>query len=319
LLLFGGQNELDQNAAAQQQQQSGASSAVSTGGKAIGVGMAGYEGYNATKAAYESDSIGGTFKGALQDAMVGASIGMMFGPAGALIGAGVGALVGLTAGVAGMITGQGPRLKARDYYRQTLFPEIEAERHADTSDYQTAISNVNQIASDGVAYMSQHFGRDAADWVNANYLKKEQQLADAQIEARAKGGEYATSLSAAQFHTGGIIRGFGSFGTSNDEGFIHARLNEAVMNPTAVAMHTPAIHAMNSGASPFDIAKMYLASVPQSSGGQSGGGHSTTQHITIQALDSKSFDHALKNGGARTVQKHLNNLSYAYAGDAASG
>jgi hypothetical protein len=149
-------------------------------------------------------------------------------------------------------------------------------------------------------------------------MKKEQKLADAQIEARAKGGSYATGMSAAQFHTGGRISGFGDFATSSDEGFIHARLNEAVVNPTAVAMHGPAIDAMNSGASPADIAKMYLANTPASSSG-GGSGRTIHQSITIQALDSKSFDQAMKGGNAKIMQKHLNSLAEAYAGDAAHG
>jgi hypothetical protein len=236
-----------------------------------------------------------------------------------VIGAAAGAFVGLVAGVTGAIMGEGGRLAARDYYKKAIFPEIEKQRNgAGSRDFQQAISEVNRTASNGLDYMRSHWGGAAAEWVNNNYLLKEQRLADAQLEARAKGGSYV-AMSANQFHTGGEITGFGDFGTSSDEGFFHGKLGETVMNPSASSSHGSVLQAMNSGANATDVARMYLA-------GSGGGGPQvvsasggTTHQWNVQALDAKSFDQFLQGGGARTVVKHVNKFASQYAGDGISG
>lgn len=293
---------------------SSAAGAMKTVGGIAGAGFAGYEMYQDTTADFKSGSLGGTLKGTMNDAMEGAAIGSIVPGIGTAVGAAVGAAVGLASGIAGMVMGEGGNLAARNYYRQSLLPAIEAERNSSDSDYQGAISRVNRIASQGMMYMSQHWGQGAAAWVNANYLKKEQALADSQIEGRAKGGSYAVSMSASQFHSGGDITDFGDLATSPNEGFIHAMLGEAVVNPIAAATHRPAISAMNDGASPDDIAAMY------SGGGSGSGGGDTHYHSwSINAMDSKSFDSFLRNGAARSIVKATNQYTTKYAGDGISG
>jgi hypothetical protein len=277
--------------------------------------VAGYAGYESTKDDFKSGSAKGTLKGTAQDAMVGMEVGAMFGPAGAVVGAAVGAAVGLVTGVVGEMMGEGGRLAARDYYKKSIFPQIEKDRNDfQGGDFQAAISDVNKAAADGLTYMRSKWGGSSADWVNQNYLRKEQILAVGEIAARAKGGSQAVSMSAKQFHTGGVIDGFGDLATSPSEGFIHALLGEAVINPVATSTHAPAISAMQSGASPAEIASMYKGS---SDGGNSGG--DTHHHYNINAIDAKGFDSFLRNGGARQIVKHVNHFASQYAGDGISG
>ena len=285
---------------------------ASTAMGVAGAGMAGYAAYGDTKADFKSGSASGTMKGMLGDAMAGAAIGSVIPGIGTLIGAGIGAAVGLASGITGAIMGEGGRLAARDYYKKTLFPEMERERNG-SGDYQSAISDINKTASGGMSYMTGKWGGGSAQWVEDNYLRKEQLLAIGQITARARGGSNAVSLSAGQFHSGtDNISDFGDLATSSNEGFMHAMLGEAVVNPVAASTHRPAISAMNAGASPDDIAGMY-------GGGSGSGGGDTHHHYSISALDPKSFDSFLRGGGARTMIKALNQQATRYAGDSSGG
>jgi hypothetical protein len=299
----------------------GYTAAANTAMGVAGAGMAGYQGYQDTSSAFKSGTIGGTFKGALGDAAAGATIGMFVGgPVGAAIGAGIGAAVGLAAGTIGMIMGEGGKLAARDYYKKTIFPEIENLRTANNiADPVNAISQVNQMAFDGMMYMTQHWGQGSASWVDDNYLRKEQMLAIGQLEARARGGAYAVAASANQFHTGGMVTGFGDLATSGTEGFIHALQYETVMNPAASWSHGSVLDAMNRGASPTDVARMYLgagSSGASASAAPSGG---DSHNWTVHAIDAKSFRDLLRGGGAAIVKSEVNRFTSVYAGDGISG
>jgi hypothetical protein len=304
-----------------EQQQTLPAGAVGSGAGAVdkampfvGAAMGAYESIGDTDAAFKSGSASGMLKGAMGDAMAGAAIGSVIPGIGTLVGAGIGAAVGLASGAIGMIMGEGGKLAARDYYEKTLFPALEKDRNnASGGDYQSAIADINKTASDGMTYMEQKWGRGSADWVENNYLRKEQVLALSEITTRARGGGYAVSMSASQFHDGGDITGFGDLATSTNEGFIHAMLGETVVNPAANATHGPAVRAMNAGASQDDIAQMY------GGGGGSGGGGDTHHHYNINALDPKSFDSFLRGGGARSIVKALNQQATRYAGDGISG
>jgi hypothetical protein len=293
----------------------GGANGVST---ALGVGAAGFEAYQATMEAFRGGTTktamaNSTLKGVLGDAGAGAAIG---GPLGAIVGGAIGLGVGLFSD----LTGMGGRFGARDYYEKTLFPAIEKDRMGQGSmDFQSAIADVNSIAASGMEYMRKTYGMDAADWVNANYLKKEQTLAAGQIAARAKGGAQYVQMSAAQFHDGGDITGFGSLATSSNEGYIHAMAGETVMNTRAAATHGAVLSAMNGGASATDVARMYLANSPASGGPAVSGGGDTHHHWNVNALDAQSFSSMLKNGGARAITKHLNSYASQYAGDGISG
>ena len=216
-----------------------------------------------------------------------------------------------------MAMGEAGNLGARGYYQQSVLPTLEADMNTSGGDYQSAAADVGKTASDAMAYMSGHFGTLSAQWVNANYMQKEATLVLQRIEDSAKGGRQYTTLSASQFHTGGTISGFGSLGTSGNEGFVHAMLNETVMNTQASGTHGPALSAMNSGASAGDIASMYLAGAKPSGAASSPSGGDT--HFHIHTLDTKTMDSWLKNGGARQITKHQNTYAGQYAGDGISG
>jgi hypothetical protein len=121
--------------------------------------------------------------------------------------------------------------------------------------------------------------------------------------------------SAAQFHEGGTIAGFGDFATGSDTGWIHAMTQETVMNRDASTspVHGPAIHAINQGADPGTLAAHYLS---QMTGGRSGGssGGDTHHHWDVTTMDSSSFRDMLRNGGAEVINGELNNFTGQYAG-----
>jgi len=293
---------------------SSTSNAMSTLGGAAAIGMGGFSAAQTTVKAFES---GDPLQGTLGDAAAGASIGMLGGPIGALIGAGVGAAVGAAAGLTGMVSGEAGKLGARDYYRKSVFPQLESYLNNTSTDYQSAVSQVGSTADQALTYMRVHFGRDAAAWVENNYMQKEVARVLARVEDAAAGGRGSLARSAVQFHSGGTIGGFGDLATSGNEGFIHAMLGETVMTPNATRAHGPALNAMLNGASSSDIAAMYLAGSRPFTSAPSGG--DTHHHYSISALDAKSFSSFLKNGGAQTIVKHTNRYASQYAGDGING
>ena len=220
------------------------------------------------------------------------------------------------------VTGESGKLGARDYYRNTLFPAIESERMATTTEATSRRLSLRSTAPPRMACgtCSCTTARTAANWVNANYLNKERLLAVNQIENQAKGGQIYTQMQAAQFHGGGRINGFGSLATSSTEGFIHAMMDETVMNPSASSTHGSVLNAMNGGASASDVAGMYLAASSRGGGGGSSSVKSgDTHNWSVSAMDAKSFSSFLKNGGAQQIVKHTNGFASQYAGDGISG
>jgi hypothetical protein len=277
----------------------------------VGAGMAGYNAFNTTTAAYESGNI---LQGALGDAASGAAIGgIVGGPLGAGIGAAIGAGVGAAAAVAGMVGDEGKKLGARNYYNSSVFPTLAADEHnTNYGDFQSAISGVDQTSANAMQYMRAKFGGEAADWVDNNYMKKEVLKITSMIANSAEGGRQYTTMSAKQFHSGGQITGFGDFSTSSTEGYIHAMRGETVMNPAASLSHAAALRAMNAGASAADIASSYLSSSSRSSPAQSGGGDT---HFHVHTLDTKTMSTWLRNGGAKLITNHQNQYTAQYAGD----
>lgn len=283
-----------------------------------GLAAAGMGAYTAEQTTVKAFETGNPLQGAVGDAAAGASIGMLAGPVGAVVGAGIGAAVGASAGLVGMVSGEAGQLGARSYYEKDVLPTLEGYMSSSGSDYQSAVSQVGSTSGQAMAYMVQHFGQSAADWVNSNYMQKEVTLVLSRIEDAAAGGRQYTTLSAAQFHTGGTVTGFGSFGTSSNEGFIHAMLGETVMNTQASSVHAPVLSAMQSGASASDVASMYLATA-KPSGGSVQQPSGDTHNWSVNALDAKSFSTFLKQGGAQQIVKHTNTYASQYAGDGISG
>lgn len=297
-----------------------AGSGLATLGKYAGAAGAGYMAEQTTVSTFDQGGSGkAAISGILGDAAAGATIGSVIPGIGTAIGAGVGAAVGAAAAIAGGVMDMGGRIAARTYYEKTLFPAIEADRNGQTSDPISAISDVNKQSSDGYHYMATHFGGAGADWVKANYLDKEVALALSQITAHVQGGSMYTGRQAMQFHSGGYVGGFGDFGTGGNEGLIHALMGETMMNQSATATHAPVLNAMNDGASPADVASMYLASAKSSSNPSSAAPSGGDTHYHVHTLDTQTMTGWLRNGGARMISKSQNNLASQYAGDGVIG
>jgi hypothetical protein len=252
----------------------------------------------------------------LTGAGMGASVGMMFGPEGALIGAGVGAAVGLAASTIGAIFGVSGHIKARKYFHDTLDPKIQGDVQnfrTGGGDFQTAIADINKTAADGMDYATRTFGADAANYMMSTYLRADVNTADAMIAREAKAGMAGLKASAAEFHDGGVIGGFGDLATSDNEGFIHAMRGETVMDRSSSATHAPALSLMRDGATPAEMAAHYMDAMGGGANGNGGGGD-THHHWDISALDAKSFAQMLASGGIQAVIKAQNNFTGQYAG-----
>ncbi len=311
------------SAAQVQQMQSQTSSASAIGG-VVAAGVGAYTGTKGIIGAFEGGHASDILSGAWSGAAMGASIGMLAGPAGALIGGAAGAIGGATAGLVGWASGEGDRISAQKYYRDSIKPAMEQAETSygtgDGGDALSALSAINSAASAGYTYIATKFGASAAQWAKAAYIDKEQTYLGGMIERMASGGRDYGSKSMAQFHTGGTIAGFGDFATSGNEGLIHAMLGETVMRPQATAAHGPALGLMNAGASPADVASHYL----KTTGSMNPGGNVTHNHNyeghTINALDGADFENYLKNrGGMQAFQRANNKYSSQYGGDGVNG
>lgn len=285
----------------------------------LGAAGAAYSAEQTTVSAFDQGSASGVLSGTMGDAAAGAAIGSIIPGIGTAIGAGIGAAVGFASGLAGAVLGMGGRIKARDYYKQTLFPQLEADRNGQGGDAMSAISDVNRIAFDGYQYMATHFGAQGATWVKQNYLDKEVALTLSQITAHAQGGQQYTTRQAMQFHTGGYISDFGDFGTSGSAGLVHALMGETMMNQSATATHAPVLNAMNDGASSSDVASMYLASSRSGSGSSSAAPADAGDHYHFHTLDTGTMETWLRQKGARMISKAQNNLAGQYSGDGVIG
>ena len=312
-----------------QPQSSNGSSAASGGNTLGGIAGAAFGAYTGTKGvigAFESGKASGILSGAESGATLGASVGMLAGPLGAAIGGAAGAIGGATAGLVGWASGEGNRLQAQKYYRDTMKPQMEAVETAygrgQGGDIDSALSQINSIANSGIVAMAQKSGMSAAMWAKSAYVDKEISYLSQMMERMASGGADYTRMSAAQFHTGGTISDFGDLGTSSNEGFIHAMLNEKIANVGASTnpVHGPAIDMMNQGASASDVASHYLRSTGAGSSQAAQSGGDTHHHWNVQTMDADSFHSFLRNkGGMAAINKAANKYTNQYAGDASHG
>jgi hypothetical protein len=198
--------------------------------------------------AFESN---GGFGGALSGAMGGAKIGAEFGgPIGAAIGAVGGAVMGFI--------GFGGRGKAEDYDRKQVRPRIGNDLLAYESgsmDYQTAFDDFDSLSREA-KMATRQWGSGGTGYYN-DHIKSEIATAQTRLTREQIAGRSEFGMSAAQFHSGGIIDGFGSMATSGDEGWVHAKRGEIVMHEQAAATHSVALQAMLAGASHSDMAAYY--------------------------------------------------------------
>jgi hypothetical protein len=162
------------------------------------------------------------------------------GPIGGVIGAIGGAIIGAI--------GFGGRMAAENYYSKQVKPHLDATDQAFSTgamDYLTAYSDIGSLEAatkQAISKMGPSAGAYYGDTIKPK-LDREM----AKLTREARGGRAQFSVSAAQFHNGGEIGGFGDFATGADEGFIHARRGEIVMHQQAAQTNAPLLSAMNSG------------------------------------------------------------------------
>jgi hypothetical protein len=249
--------------------------------------------------AYENSN---PIAGAITGAMGGAEIGGLFGPLGMGIGAAIGGVVGLLAGLFGD-KGKG---KAQDYDNNTVQPEIAKDLqdlNNGSTGYNTVSADLNTLLTSSQTQTSQ-WGSGARGWYR-DHIQPEIQAALNQMQKEEQGGRSAVTMSAAQYHTGGWVNDFGDFGTSGNEGFIHAMQGEFMVHSAAAQAHAPLLGAIQSGN--VSYARNAPPRMPAGSGG-------TTIQLTVQALDSKSVAQWAKGGGGRTLVAAINQAQRQYSG-----
>jgi hypothetical protein len=280
-------------------QQASASSA-SAGGKYLGAAGGAVTGAIGVYNAFENSN---PLTGALSGAELGASIGSVIPGVGTAIGAVVGAVGGLLAGIFGD-QGKG---KAQDYDKNTIQPGLTNELYKYNTGqlgYDQAVKDLDQMMTTAKQQTSS-WGRGASSWYRS-HIFGEITAAEQKLGTEEKNGRDLVAMSAAQFHTGGMIGGFGDFATSSTEGFIHAKAGEFVVRDGAAAGNTALLHAINSGLSVTPSAAGGSRMVPASSAGGS--------PISIVAWDGKSVDTWLRNGGAMKLRAASNMANGQYGG-----
>lgn len=228
----------------------GSSKAAGAAGGALGL-------FSAFKG---NGGVGGAFEGALSGAKIGAEFG---GPIGAAIGAIGGAIFGAI--------GFGGKKKAEDYDKHQVQKRIKDDLQAyeaGSMDYQTAYDDFDALSRE--AKITTRQWGSAGKEVYEDHIRKE--IADAQVRLtrEQKAGRSEFGMTAAQFHDGGFINGFGSMSTVGNQGWIHAQQGEFVLQQQAAMSHSTAAQLINSGASHSQMAAYYGANkapVASSSGG----------------------------------------------------
>lgn len=281
-----------------------------------GAGMAAYGGAMGVLSSFTESGAGGFLKGTMSGAAMGAAIGSVVPVIGTVIGGVVGAAAGAVTNVVGQAMDEGQKMSARKYYEQTIFPQLDQlAKNPGAADYLTETSEANKASGDGYNYLHSHYGQQAADWINSNYMQKELAIVLGLIQRAGEGNLSYGQMQAAEFHGGGLISNFGDLGTSSNEGYIHALLGEGVVNQPAMAMHGAGVGMMNNGASPLQMAAHYL-SVSGGGGGTIGGGASGGNHLHVHTIDSSSFEDFLnKRGGATAINRSMNKRASLYGGD----
>jgi hypothetical protein len=233
--------------------------------------------------------IGGAFSGAFSGARLGAQIG---GPVGAAIGA-------IAGGIAG-IFGFGARAKAAQYDKTQVRPAMNNELQsyeAGSTDYQTAYNDLDSLSLQAKQQTKQ-FGSGGEGYYN-DTIRPEIQKAQDNLTRMEKAGRGQFGFTAAQFHNGGIISDFGGLGTSSNEGYIHTRKGEIVLNQQAATNYGDVAMLMNSGRSRSDMAS-YL------------GGNTSTMQALPAASDVNLHFHSMDAKGARNLlMAHRNDIRSA--------
>ena len=218
--------------------------------------------------------------GALGGAMSGMQLGMAAGATGAAVGAIGGAILGAF--------GFGGRMQAQNYWLKQGKPHMDQTDQAFATGamaYLDAYNDMNSLeveAQRTTSKMGPSAGAYYGDTIKPA-LEREKRM----FTQEERGGRGNVTMSAAQYHTGGTVDDFYGLATSSDEGFIHARRGEIVVQPQAARAHAPLLSAINAGASSEQVARSYQSTMQSTASRQSGSGDRTV-NMTFASHDSKS-------------------------------
>lgn len=250
---------------------SGSQLAMAGAGIALTGAMAGYQSGSMWQA-----GIGGAVGGAMTGYALAGSLG---GPVGAAIGAGIFA-ASLFAGW----LGRGKKKKQANIFADTeIIPGIKQTVDAYKNwqlDYAGATSQLGELQQRASAGLSQFGG--IGDGVYKGKLQGAFAKAGEEIQRieqerlRRNMGGRGIGMGVEQFHSGGYIGG-----AVGSERLILAKAGETVMNERATAENRQELDAMNRGEK------------SRSSGGDT---------YIIQAIDAKSFEQFLRDGGMRVIK-----------------
>lgn len=262
-------------------------------------------------AATGNGGAGAALSGALSGAKIGAMLG---GPIGAGIGAAAGAVLGFI--------GLGGASRAKHYFDTEVHPRITqdiTQFGMGAQDYQSTYNDLVSLDKEARQQTKQWGMGGKREWDGEIHPA----IMDAQktLEREQKAGRSQYGMSAAQFHGGGRVMGFGDFATSPTEGFAHLKVRETVMHERASDTHGDVLQMMLAGATRAQVAAYYASVSPQQmapayratmqNAAFGSGGHTFNNGDTyhINAIDTKSFNDALmaNKHGVRAAQ----NASYA--------
>jgi hypothetical protein len=236
----------------------------------------------------------------------GAALGSIIPGLGTVVGGAIGAIAGGLAGLFAGIFGDQGRGQAESLDVNTVQPELTKDMQdyeAGRSGYSTIAANLTNMLTSAKNSTTQ-MGSGARNYFSSN-IEPEINTALLSLQKQEAGGRGAVTMSAAQYHTGGMIGDFGDMATSDTEGFIHAMRNEFVVNPVAASAHMPILQAMNSGTS-------FGAVQPRMPASSSSGGGGT---LIIKAIDSMDVaTWAKTRGGGRALAAALNQSNGSYSG-----
>jgi hypothetical protein len=275
----------------------------STNGGMLGGGGVGANAMDAANGAlgmvgaYEGNGgVGGAASGAMSGMQLGMALG---GPLGAGIGAAAGAVIGAI--------GPGGREKARVYDLKQVRPrigdDIDGFQHA--GDYLTAYADVQSLDQD--AKKATNAMGPAAQSYYQDIIKKEIKSAEAKLTAEQRAGRSQEGVTKAQYDWGGPVDNFGAFGDGPTHGMIRAQRGEYVVEQQAANTHAGALNAINSGATPSDMARYYGGGGGYTMPAQSGFGGDI--HIHGSMVDPRGFEKLLE--GSKHKLRSVINSSYS--------
>jgi len=230
--------------------------------------------------------------GAISGFGIGAMIGAGLGPLGMGIGALIGGLVGIFSSLFGEHTGD----KARIQVMEPLDAQIKVIRDSYDvfqTDYNTGVSELETLRTTSIAALQKIGGKQVSGntrWVNTDVDAAELYLKTTEAERNRRA---QIDFGPAQFSHGGFVHP--SLAGGAPAGFAGSAMHFSTGGAVPAILH-PNEYVLQASATQR-IGPRNLDRV--NAGGSLGG--DTHNHFTINAIDAKSFEQFLEDGGARKI------------------